>query len=291
MGHGNQWEAIYPDVKALLGHALPMTLAKGKLDGKAPFVGEYEDGSPHGDSVAGIRYVDGRLGYFALVDCDTIQKTRKNELVTSFPYLPEGVAYRLVINEIKATSMPMEGVVAAGKDGFEFDFFDPSFYRNRFKYKVGETHEFSVAALAYSLHKAEAAGYDIDKGPLVEIERQRLLKENPHADVSAVKSVWISLESAAICLPHPQYPGECEFRGPVKTVEWFKFDSMTFCRLLVTFTRPDDQDFDLFLYASANVLGEYRPEVGDDVEGVVWLQGNLVERQGFRAWWEAKLGR
>jgi hypothetical protein len=277
MGHGNQWEAIYPDFKSVIQHILPLAVAKGHLAGEAPFVGEYDDGQPHGNVVAAICYQDGLMGCLVLLDSNTVKNPRTNSLATAFPYLPGGIAHRLEIDKLTIVDMPMEGIVHVSKDGFEFDFFDPSFYRNRFKYKVGETHEFSVAALAYSLHKAETAGYDIDKGPLVELERQQLLKENPHADVSAVKSVWISLENAAICFPHPQYPGECEFRGPVKTVEWFKFDNLDFCRLLVTLVRPNDQDFDVFVYAAAHVLGDYRPKSGDDVEGVVWLQGNLVE--------------
>jgi hypothetical protein len=280
MGHGDQWDAIYPDFDKFTQHALPSTLANGLHDGTAPFAGEYADGSPHGNVVTGIRHENGRVGYFALVDCDTRSTPRHNEFITAFPIMSAGIRHQMAIDGFQPLDLPMESLVDAVDHDFSLSFFDPCFYRNRFTYKVGEKHVFSLAALAYSLRQPEVMEYDIDAGPLLEIERQNLLKENPNADANSVKSVRISLARMAACFPHKDYPAAYEIRSPVKSVEWFQFEDQDFCCLRVTLVRMGedaDEDFDILLYAASHVLHDYKPQVGDDVEAVIWLQGNLVE--------------
>ena len=41
----------------------------------------------------------------------------------------------------------------------------------------------------------------------------------------------------------------------------------------VILMRPDDEDFRTILYASEHVLKGYKPQVGDSIRGVLWLQG------------------
>ena len=47
-------------------------------------------------------------------------------------------------------------------------------------------------------------------------------------------------------------------------------------RLEMVVMRPDDQSFRLPVFASERALDGYVPQLGEDVEGMLWLQGSLL---------------
>ena len=41
--------------------------------------------------------------------------------------------------------------------------------------------------------------------------------------------------------------------------------------------RPDDGEFRIAIFASEHVLDGYVPQLGEDVEGILWLQGRIID--------------
>lgn len=111
---------------------------------------------------------------------------------------------------------------------------------------------------------------------MIEIERQRLLEENPNADISEVNSVTVSLEEACWLMP-TKVEDDFEFRGIPKEIKPIEIEGAEFLQVKMTLIRPDDIDFDVMVFASRKVLGNYEPKLGEAVEGFVWLQGHLIE--------------
>ena len=109
------------------------------------------------------------------------------------------------------------------------------------------------------------------------MERERILKEDPNADVSHVNSVKFHLGELRSLLPHEDAPGDAEFQTVVEEVEYFHFHGIKICRMPATFNLGDDRAVKLNLYASEGVLMGYRPRIGDPIRGTVWLQGYAIK--------------
>jgi hypothetical protein len=66
------------------------------------------------------------------------------------------------------------------------------------------------------------------------------------------------------------------FVVPVKEVVEFKFGNKTFYRIRAPLFRlSEDDDIDIFILARADTIKGYVPSVGDDISGVLWLQGYM----------------
>lgn len=111
---------------------------------------------------------------------------------------------------------------------------------------------------------------------MIEIERQRLLEDDPNADVSNVNSVSVSLENACWLMP-TKIEDDFEFRGVPKEIQVVRVDDAEFLQVRMTLIRPEDVDFDVLVYVSRASLGDYEPKIGEAVEGFVWLQGHLIQ--------------
>jgi hypothetical protein len=126
------------------------------------------------------------------------------------------------------------------------------------------------------LRKAEKDKIVVTEGPMIEMERQRRLEEDPKADVSQINSVEVSLAELRCLLPSDKYPDDAEFRTVIEQVGYFELEGIGIYFLRATLMRPDDNDFNGIIFASESVLNGYTPKCGDSIEGVMWLQGALI---------------
>jgi len=68
-------------------------------------------------------------------------------------------------------------------------------------------------------------------------------------------------------------PDEFEFQGPVESLDVLGAWEQTIYRMDITVMR-DSEPFTIPIYAAQHVLPEgYRPKIGDDVRGRIWMQG------------------
>ena len=113
----------------------------------------------------------------------------------------------------------------------------------------------------------------ITKGPAIELEKQRVLEENPNADVGQINTVDISIAELRMLIPHDNNPMNAEYQTVVEKVTYFYLEEIEICRLHVLFRLHSNCELRAILYASEHVLKGFRPQIGDTIRGVLWLQG------------------
>lgn len=69
---------------------------------------------------------------------------------------------------------------------------------------------------------------------------------------------------------------DAQFQGVIDDISSFEYDGQMIYRLEMVVMRPDDQSFRLPVFASERALDGYVPQLGEDVEGMLWLQGSLL---------------
>lgn len=181
--------------------------------------------------------------------------------VSAYPYAVDGARHRLVVREITPWEGNMEGWVTASVPHSEvtFTFFDTRFYANHQRYVVGEEAEFLLAGLAYGTYVDDRQALDLG-------------------------SRMLQLKGAAMLVHHDEAdPDDYDFLAPVQSSEPAAMGPFPLTRVTVTLLRPpceDDIDRDLVipLYVPERCWrGEERPRPGDDLSGMLWLQGRLAE--------------
>ena len=280
-GHGDHWQAIDENYTEFISTMIPRICEEGKLDGSGDFSFDSfkENGlHPLQGTTFGLRHMETPIQYFALVAAKIDNVDQSKDLWSAYPVCAEGITHRLCIDAIHPWKNTIEGVLEASIPGGAgvIWFFDPFFYRNKDEYIVSREVEICIAGLAYTFRKAETADLEITAGAMLDIHRQQLLDRNPDVDVSEITSVPISMKGAAIYFPRSTRNGDADIRTQVKCVEYFEVAGKEFCRIRGTIMKPGEQSFDAYIYVASHVLQEYRPEVGDDIDAFVWMQGYLL---------------
>jgi len=279
-GHGDHWQAIDENYLDFIGTMIPRICQEGKLDGTGFFsfdVAQKIGWLPQQATSFALRYLETPIQYLALVVDEQKDPDEGKKFWSAYPICAEGVTHTITIDRIFPWKNSIESVIEAQlhKGGMIW-FFDPFFYRNKDEYPIGRQIEVRIAGLAYMLRKAETNELEITEGPMLEIHRQQILKHDPEADVSTITSVPVSMKGASIFLPNDAKNGDAEIRMTIKHVDYLDVDGKEFCRILGTFMKREEQTFDTYIYAAPHVLKDYRPEVGDDIEALVWMQGYLL---------------
>ena len=276
-GHGNHWEAIEANYAEFIGEMLPKICQEGKLAGKNAFTHTMDDVENKVGVVFGLQYLESPISFMALVVSEI--EPDSNLFWSGYPVCAEGSSCRLVIDEIRPWDNGIEGTLEAHvPDGGMVYFFDPYFFLNKDRYVVGEEVMVKLGGLAYMVQKSEQLEISITEGPMLEIHRQRLLDDDPSANVSSITSVPISMDGAAIYFPRGEDQDDAEVRFKVTETARFTCEDRAFMRLSGIVMRSDSGDVCLNVYASEQILGGYVPQVGDNVEAVVWMQGFLADK-------------
>lgn len=262
MGHGNHWAAILGDGEDAIGRMLAKTTEKGAVLG-----GKVEKASPDRPKVwNALTYPGTPLQYLVLLE--TTQE--RNVLMNGYPYAPGGVRNRLKVERIHGSEVNGEALIEASfEDAVDITFFDPLYFREGHRYAEGQTYDFELSAIAYRIRRAEPQVFTVDRPELAAIL-------GAPGDESR-GPVAIHTEGAAILLPIEQgEPDDYQFQAPIEAVSSFKIEGTRIYRARATLLRLD-APFVVDLYAAEHVLPSgYEPREGDDVTGVLWLQGHLV---------------
>lgn len=276
MGHGDHWAAIEKDSTEFIAEMLPRICQEGSVVGKNAFTHSIDD-VPNKVGIAfGLQYADTPVNFLALI-VGEIEKD-SNLLWSGYPVCAEGIECRLIIEEVKPWDNGIEGTIEAYvPEGGIISFFDPYFFLNKDSYVVGKEAFVKLGALAYTFQKADQLEIQITEGPMLDIHRQRLLEDDPEADVSSVTSVPISMDGAAVYFPRGESGDDAEIRFKVTATSRFNCSERPFMCISGTIMRPDSGDVNIHVYVSEQVLGGYAPQIGDNVEAVVWMQGFLIK--------------
>jgi hypothetical protein len=290
-GHGDHWSIFADTPKELIGQILPQAVREAQsamcyadTSGAQPMPLPSEE-----PASAVLSWPTQRFGVFLVVRLDEAHK--RNELVSAFPRASEGVehvvdleAVRLWPNRLEAQ---IEGLV--GNGAMPIVFFDPLFARHRGFYQKDKRYHFIIAGFPYRIEVCDSPPIVIDDPERVRAVRRAM---EPHVPTEESDSEPIVIQTKGMASLFPLQDASADdyhFQGPVKSVT--ELDAkMLGCRtwrLRVTvarFSELSDEDFDIDLYVTEKVLGSGAlPKIGDDVRGILWLQGYLWMPETDRA--------
>lgn len=188
---------------------------------------------------------DGRVQVTSLFSFD--REANMLDFMTSFPSSEDGLRYNLTSTEVAVSTTGLEAEISATNDsGSAIKFFDTRFFAHQRRYRIGQAQPFILLAFACR----------------IDVVR------------SAIKAKSTAKEPGDI-------PAPCNWRasGRVKTVSRYLTLGRAFTRLLVAFKSDSDRDFDLIVHATDGVIKGAEPQVGDLIEGQLWVQGFLIATQ------------
>ncbi|MHC1757136.1 MAG: hypothetical protein AB9861_17190 [Methanosarcina sp.] len=185
--------------------------------------------------------------------------TVNDQLWTAYPFVADGIPHEITIDGIEEWINEQEAQIRCSLGDASFAFFDTMYFKNRGIYEKGKKYNFLLSALAYSLTKTEP----------------KTLTDRDGRELST--------KGMAAFFPFGK--GDIDdfiFQVPVKEVTELKFGNRTVYRIKVSLFRKGplyrlngEDDIDLFIFVLANTTKGYVPAVGDDITGIMWLQGHV----------------
>lgn len=275
-GHGNHWETIR-DVEEYIKEELSHELQESTLVCRAPCV-DVGGGTEKPEEVFCLRYGGDRFTNQMLLVSNA--SGNNNLFFSGYPVSLDGNKYSVTIDRIEPWQYGIEGWVhgQANPGSASCSFFDTMFFNGTDLLQPGQVVEYSLSALAYWLRPISMRTFDVATGPLWEMEKQRRLEEG-ESEEEASKPVVFHMTGAAIYLPSGQddYPDDVQIQGVIESLDSFQHAGQTIYRMELIVMRQDEGDFRIPVFASERVLDGYVPQLGEDVEASVWLQGYRTE--------------
>ena len=204
-----------------------------------------------------------------------VEPEKKATMVVSlFPSFSRGSQCTLTLHEVCVWESGVEAQITASWNGGEVTFFDSRYPINRAWYEAGKQYEFILTGIAYGARPAEKREWKVQQHPEVVAWSNRHLQEGeaPHE-----RECTVRMDGAAMLLSIDEWDvDDYSFHAPVKSVEEFKdWLGQDGWRVRATVMRCDeDCDLDILITRRA-WSGEAPPQVGQDIEGRLWLQGYL----------------
>lgn len=201
----------------------------------------------------------------------------ENTIVSIYPFVGHGTEHSIEINKVHVWESGLEAQIEATLKDAQITFFDPLFAINRGWYAAGDQYQFVMAGIAYSCRLARDRPFTIKHPPEVLALLQERAREQG-GDMPEPEET-VHTKGMAMFLPIEAWDrDDYRFHGPVKSVKPMEMlgQEAWMVRAAILRTLKDDQDIDLDIVVTRRVWGGGgAPEVGQDVEGTLWLQGYL----------------
>lgn len=274
-GHGDHWETLYsPD--EYIQEKIRRDLKEGRLICRADCV-DVEDGTDRTEQVACLRFGTERLANQILVVSNSAK--RSHYLFSGYPVVLDGVDVDISITRVESWEYGIEGWIygSVTTEGASISFFDTMYFAGSAVLREGDTVRYRLAGLAYFLRPIQMRSFEVKEGAMWALERDRRL-EAGESEEDANRPVEMHMTGAAIFLPRSgDQCDEAQFQGVIETLDVFEHDGQKVYRMEMVLMRPGDEEFRMPVYASERALMGYVPRLGEDVEGVMWVQGRRIE--------------
>lgn len=277
-GHGDHWGTVC-EAEEYLRERFSRDLEESALVCRAPCI-DARHGTDRTEQVECLRWGGDYLAHQILVVSDSAEGG--HYLFSAYPVALAGIAHRVRIVKAESWQHGIEGWIhaTATGEGIPLSFFDSMFFMGSDALRPGAEADYLLAGLAYWLRPIRMRKFEISEGPLWAMERQRRLREGEPAE-QAGRPADIHMTGAAVFLPcEGEQCDEARFQGVIEAVEAFEHDGQAIYRMEIVVVRPGDEEFRLPVFASERVLDGYVPRLGEDVEGLMWLQGRRVGAEG-----------
>lgn len=198
-----------------------------------------------------------------------------SSIVSFFPFFANGSQHALTLRAVSVWEGGLEAQITATWGDANICFFDSQFIINRGWYATGTSYDFILSGIAYSAGPAERREWTINRHPdEVSWSNRRLAEgEEPHE-----AEYTMTLDGAAVFMTVEGWDtDDHSFHAPVKSVrefrDWLGQDGW---RVRATVMRFGDEDADLDILITRRIWrGTEPPQIGQDIEGQLWLQGYL----------------
>lgn len=211
--------------------------------------------------------------------------TRPLRLWTAYPFAVEGSARRVRVEQVQPWSNHVEGtLVGTAENGQMIAFFDTQFFLHAERYQAGETYEFQLSALAYSLECCNGETVELTNQDVLE-NYYRTRNENPPRDAAGLlPPATLSLQNLTTLFPGgvPNYPEDMLGRCRIQSVSTFHVEGTLVYRIT---PMPSEDGHPMpEIFAAEHVLKSgYRPQTGDSITGLLWMQGYLLRKASHAA--------
>lgn len=245
-GHGNHWDAITTskeDFTEILVKAIN-TEADSKI-------------------YKGVKPYAGILGFNPPIRIFTLIKTgeKANEMWSAYPFLQVDNPIQIRLDKIDEWPGGVEAVLTGtATNGMIVSFFDTFYFMNKEKYKVGQDNVFNIAGLAYTFKKRDS----------------KILEFTP--DEGPMKGQKVSTHGMTGYQLGDVYTDDFVFMNSFKGFgSTYKLYNTKFYEFRYYHNSMEDDVAPLYfpIFVKTDLLGGYKPQPDDDIDGTGWLQGYL----------------
>jgi hypothetical protein len=305
-GHGDRWSVLAGGTDALFNN-LQMVVDKSEwfdtdIVDKAAIQAVVADGEPFCFPLlyTGQEKGSSKTGVLSLHVPN--QANKEVQLWSAYPFFGDGVEVNGVVDQLLLHPNHVEATLAiALQRGVLIKAFDPLFCQTRALYRTGECYRFSLSALAYSMRPPGQIEKVIDDPDEIRRYHARRGWAEKHGQ-------WTKEdEGAALAAWEPQTPEDLE---PIRfnigggtmlfpSSNGFSDDAIylgevvqvttnaatilgtSFWRVDVIVVRSAEVgSLTIPIYVSENLFeGKWRPSIGEQVTGNVWMQAYVKARQ------------
>lgn len=280
-GHGSHWETVLGE-ESIVAKLKEIVQNSGVLSRKRTKV-DFGAGPEEKDVFTLVcpTSEDSPLDFMTLL----AENDGYNELVSAYPFVREGALLNGKITDIEIWNNNVEAVVTMefGEDR-EISFFATDYNINKAKYQVGAYCEVRLASFAYECKvqdtqklsfKLEGDAAKNFRSNLGEDIRNELgVKENDESPIQ------FDASEMTLLLPiSDDYKDDYKFLSPVQSVSTFEILGVRMLELGIFVDEGLGGDrIALPLFVRESMFGGQdnpKPETGQSVGGVCWLQGHL----------------
>jgi hypothetical protein len=276
-GHGDHWETLY-SAEDYVKSKISRDIQEGLFVGRADCV-DVEGGTDRTEQVMCLRWGTDHLANQMLVVSNSAKQS--NFLFSGYPVVLDGTPTEVTVSKVEPWEYGIEGWVhcSVAREGASICFFDTMYFAGTAVLKEGDVVSYQLAGLAYMLRPIQTRSFEIAEGPLWDLEKQRRLDAGESLE-EASRPVEVHRTGAAVFLPR-SFDGDdrddAEFQGVIEGIDTFEHDGQKVYRLEMVLMRLGDEALRMPVYASERALDGYVPRLGEDVEGVMWVQGRRIE--------------
>ena len=200
----------------------------------------------------------------------------QNELIGIFPFIQHGSQHSLTVEKVRIWEDGLTAQIEALWCNVPLTFFDIDFVTNRGWYESGHVQEFLLTGFAYNAQPSEIFELPITHDADFVAWQNQLAEEKDTEIVQ--KTETLRLKGMAMLLPLSDGDSdEYSFRGETIAVERFTdFLEQDGWFVRVRVIKETSDNLDLNICITEKVWeGKTPPQIGNDIEGSIWLQGHL----------------
>lgn len=242
----------------------------------------------HGEIISGyennkIKPKDNDLGYILKYPVNNIfnylgvilgKVDEEIELISTFPFFDKGKIYTAKINKIYIWDNKYEAQINIDISCSSLNFYDPYYAINKKWYYENLLYNFQILGIAYQAcyRKEEEIEIEIDEDNVIAFEGSKI------GDIKT-----LSLRQMSSFIHTDEERDIYCFSGVIEKIEEIEIEmnrqKAWICSVIVIKDVSEENgNFELDILITSKIWNENNPpKKGDDIEGIVWIQGTLKE--------------